>query len=118
MDRPALARPASAAFRVATSSRPLVLPRAAVGRGAVGRAALGSAATGALAVGAVAAGALAVGALAIGALSVGRLAVRRAAAEAVRLGRVEIDELVVHSYLGPGAATSPQPGEPGPATRG
>ncbi len=51
--------------------------------------------------GATAMGALAVGAFAIGALTIGRLAVKRAAIEQLaaremRLGGVEIDELIVH----------------------
>jgi hypothetical protein len=50
--------------------------------------------------GATAIGALGVGAFAIGALAIGRLAIRRAVIEQLtaretRLGRVEIDELVV-----------------------
>jgi len=57
-------------------------------------------ATGVQARGATAMGALAVGACAVGALTIGRLGIRRAAieqlaAKSVRLGRVEIDELVV-----------------------
>jgi hypothetical protein len=50
----------------------------------------GSARIGALAVGAAALGAFAIGALAIGRLAIGGLAVRR-----VRLGSVEIDDLIV-----------------------
>jgi len=51
--------------------------------------------------GATAMGALAVGAFAVGALAIGRLAIKRAAIEQLaaketKLGRVEIDELVVH----------------------
>ena len=57
-------------------------------------------ATGIQARGATAMGALAVGGFTIGALAIGRLAIRRAAIEQLaarelRLGRVEIDELVV-----------------------
>jgi hypothetical protein len=68
--------------------RPLVEARA--GTVAAGSA-TGSALVGALALGAMALGALAIGALAIGSLGIGRLRVRRAT-----LGRVEIDDLVVH----------------------
>jgi hypothetical protein len=57
-------------------------------------------ATGAQARGATVMGAFGVGAFAVGALAIGRLAIKRAAIEqlaarSVRLGRVEIDELVV-----------------------
>lgn len=57
-------------------------------------------ATGVQVRGATAMGALAVGSFAVGALAIGRLAIKRAAIEQLaarelRLGRVEIDELVV-----------------------
>jgi len=74
--------------------------RAAIALLRTGPVAKPASATGVQARGATAMGALAVGAFAVGALSIGRLAIRRAAieqlaAKAVRLGRVEIDELVV-----------------------
>lgn len=46
-------------------------------------------------IGAIAVGALAVGALAIGALAIGRLAIGRLTLRSARIGRLEIDELVV-----------------------
>jgi predicted nucleic acid-binding protein len=51
---------------------------------------IGAQAVGAVAFGALALGALTIGALAVGALAIGKLGIRHA-----RLGRVEIDELVV-----------------------
>jgi hypothetical protein len=86
--------------------------RAAVGAGALGIGGAGPVAVVSLGVGSAALGALSVGALAIGALGIGRLAVRRAVADAVRLGRVEIDELVVHRYVGPGDAATGAPDAP------
>jgi hypothetical protein len=62
--------------------RPLTTAHGAVAQGA--------SATGSSIIGALALGALALGTVAIGALAIGRLNVRHA-----RLGRVEIDDLVV-----------------------
>jgi hypothetical protein len=62
--------------------RPLTTAHGAVAQGA--------SATGSSIIGALALGALALGAVAIGALAIGRLNVRHA-----KLGRVEIDDLVV-----------------------
>ena len=58
-----------------------------------GAVAQGASATGSSIVGALAMGALALGAVAIGALAIGRLNVRY-----VKLGKVEIDDLVVRRF--------------------
>ena len=58
-----------------------------------GAVAQGASATGSSIVGALALGALAIGAVAIGALAIGRLNVRY-----VKLGRVDIDDLVVRRF--------------------
>jgi hypothetical protein len=83
-------KPAAAADEIVhwqPAHRPLAQTHGAVAQGA---SATGSAIVGAFALGALALGAVAIGALAVGRLSVGRLAVRGA-----RLGKVEIDQLLV-----------------------
>jgi hypothetical protein len=52
-------------------------------------------ATGAMAVGALGLVALSIGALAIGALAVGRLAIGRARLKDVKIGRLEVGDLIV-----------------------
>jgi hypothetical protein len=67
--------------------------------GALGRLAVGS-----VAVGAFAAGALAVGALAVGALAIGRLTIGRAEFKSLKVGRLEVDEVVWGSQSTPAEA--------------